>query len=206
VALRLLGDLFSPPACAACDGPVHGGRHVFCAACARTVEPCTGTGPILAFGAFGGALASAIRRLKYDNRPDLSRPLGDLLRGALSLAPGAVDLIVPVPLHIARLVHRGYNQSALLGSRLSWGLGVPMSARSLARPIETPPQAELSRALRLTNVAGAFKVVRARAIRGRRIALVDDVVTTGATLEACARALHDAGAERVIRVAVARTQ
>jgi ComF family protein len=193
VALRLLGDLLSPPACAACDTPVRDGTRIFCAACARTVEPAEPKDGLVAFGAFGGALAVAIRRLKYDDRPDLARPLGDLLRHAAAGLASRVDLVVPVPLHPRRLALRGYNQSALLAARLARGL------------VDTPPQADLSRAERLVSVAGAFEASPSARIRGVRVALVDDVATTSATLDACASALAEAGADAVVRVVIART-
>jgi ComF family protein len=169
------------------------------------VEPVAGADGIVAFAAFGGALATAIRRLKYGDRPDLARPLGDLLRRAVSEVAPRIELVVPVPLHVRRLAHRGYNQSALLASRLARGLSVPCSPLALVRRVDTPPQAELARAERLTNVADVFDAARRSSVRGRRIALVDDVATTGATLGACARALRDAGAAHVLGVVIART-
>jgi ComF family protein len=205
-----LADLLAPPACAACDARLRR-RAVFCASCAAAVLPAAprpaeaGAPPLLAFGLFGGALAEAIRRLKYGDRPDLAGPLGHLARQAARAGGVEADLVVPVPLHPARLAARGYNQAALLGGAVAAELSLPLAARALARTRATPPQARLARAARLGNVAGAFRVRRPGAVRGRRVLLVDDVSTTGATLAACAEALRAAGAAEVTALVLART-
>lgn len=197
--LRALAFALSPSACAACDGDAHA---PLCAACACTLAPprlpeeeaLEGVA-IVAVAAFGGALAVAIRRLKYNDRPDLAQPLGRLLRAVVRDARLSADLIVPVPLHPRRLAERGYNQAALLARHVAAELRAPMVARGLLRLRDTPQQARLGRVGRLANVAAAFRV-RAP-VRGRSIVLVDDVATTGATLLACRAALLDAGAASV---------
>jgi ComF family protein len=203
-------DVLSRPRCAACDERVRS-RQVFCAACSATVErgECGPSGPdgVVAFADYGGALAEALHRFKYRECPHLSRPLGHLLRSACRASALAADVVVPVPLHMLRLVGRGYNQSALLGAHVADELRVPLFARALVRVTDTRPQAELDRSARLSNLDGAFAVraaERAR-VRGVRVALVDDVTTTGATLDACARVLMSAGAAAVARVVLART-
>jgi ComF family protein len=203
--LRWLGDLVSPPACAACDECLADGRRAFCRACAGSVERFAGDGPCVAFGLFGGALAVAIRKLKYENRPDLGRPLGGLLMRACRDAGRRADVVLPVPLHQRRLVARGYNQAALLAAHLAIEMDVRLDPHVLVRSAETRPQAELGRAERRTNVAGAFAVARPERIRGRAVALVDDVATTGATLEACSHTLSQAGARSVDCFVVAVT-
>lgn len=117
-----------------------------------------------------------------------------------------VDVVIPVPLHPARLAARGYNQAALLGAAVAGELAVPLVARALSRTRATPPQARLDRAARLGNVAGAFRVRMPARVRGRRVLLIDDVSTTGATLAACAAALREAGAAEVTALVVARTE
>ena len=159
----------------------------------------------LAFAYYGGALAQAIRRLKYENRPDLARPLGELLRGACRAAKIHADLVVPVPLHPRRLVERGYNQCALLAARVAKEIDAPIVVSALARTIDTQPQAALSREVRRTNVASVFGVTAPSSVKGRTVGLVDDVSTTGSTLEACRRALLSAGARGVAKIALART-
>lgn len=196
--LRWLGDLVSPPACAACDERLAYARRVFCPACSNCVERLSSNDArVIAFGLYGGALASAIRRLKYHQRPDLARPLGSLLRHACRDAHERADVVIPVPLHKSRLAARGYNQAALLGRYLAIEMGARMHTMVLVRPVDTVSQAELGREERKANVADAFAVQRPDIVRGRTIALVDDVTTTGATLDACSRALLAARARQV---------
>jgi ComF family protein len=151
-----------------------------------------------ALGPYEGALAEAIRLMKYRERPGLARAL--VGRIDLDAAPPdlwEVDLVVPVPLHRRRLHWRGYNQSARLARALGARLGRPAPEGVLARTRFTPPQVGLTRPQRADNVKGAFAVARRDVAKGVRVLLVDDVFTTGATIGACARALRRAGAERV---------
>lgn len=201
---RFLGNLLSPPTCAACDARTPS-RSVFCAACAPTIERAEPSVDPLALALFGGAMAVAIRRLKYENRPDLARPLGELLRGLCRDADLVTDIVVPVPLHPRRLVARGYNQAALLAQAVAKETGARFEARALVRITDTPRQAALSREERARNVASAFAVRKPATIAGRHILLVDDVSTTGATLEACRRALESARPKSVRSVVLART-
>jgi ComF family protein len=207
-ALELAAAALAPPRCAACDEPV-GLLRAFCSACARTVVPaaCQGLEGCAAF-AYGGAMATAIVRLKYERRPDLARPLGDLLWRALepqrSALRGAV--VVPVPLHPSRLAERGFNQSGLLAQRVARGLQAPLWALALRRLHDTPRQATLDRQARVTNVARAFGPRRPERIRGRAVLLIDDVRTTGATLDACKLALCEAGAAEVGWAVVAQAE
>jgi ComF family protein len=200
-----LGDALAPPSCAACDARL-ARAAVLCPACARAVLPAGEPDPVVAFALFGGPIASALRRLKYGGRPDLARPLGHLVRRAARDAELAAGVVVPVPLHPARLAERGYNQAALLAAEAARELDVPLAARALRRTRNTPQQARLDRAHRLANVAGAFTVRDARAVRDKRVVLVDDVATTGATLAACTAALEAAGALSVIPLVVARAE
>jgi ComF family protein len=150
-------------------------------------------------------MATAIRRFKYDDGAYLARPLGGLLRGTCRAAGLSADLVVPVPLHPRRLATRGYNQSALLAREIAAELGALFAPRALCRVIDTAVQAELSRAARQTNVRQAFRVTGKGAVHHSAIVLVDDVMTTGATLAACAAVLAEAGATRVTHVVLART-
>jgi ComF family protein len=208
----LLGAL-APPRCAACNVRVSA-MAAFCAPCALTAEAAP-AGAGAAF-LYAGAVADAIVTMKYGARPDLARPLGDLLWRSIeprveSWRQSAREtVVVPVPLHPSRLADRGFNQSALLAARvvrrLGSSCGTRFAPRALARTRMTPQQTSLDRAARHANVAGAFRIRGPRAaavLRDRRVLLVDDVVTTGATLDACALALVEGGAASVDRAVFA---
>jgi ComF family protein len=208
---NLVGRLVSPARCAACDARV-AWIAAFCPACASTAQRAAENGagrsvPLVAAFVYGGAIARTIARLKYERRPDLSRPLGDLLwRAVKPHAPAfALRVVVPVPLHPSRLAERGYNQSALVARPVAQRLGAPFWPMALVRVRDTPRQASLDRACRLTNVRGAFEVRQRERVRGRDILLVDDVCTTGATLDACSIAMRDAGVRSVAYAVVARS-
>ena len=206
VAVELLAGFVAPPRCAACDSRVRA-LAVFCAECASTVDPIEPARPdsCAAFG-YGGAIAQAIGRLKYEARPDLARPLGDLL--ARALYPHAEALrdavVIPVPLHPYRLAERGYNQSALIARRVARALGTAILPVALIRTRDTPAQAALDRAARGSNVVDAFRVRDPARLRGRAVLLVDDVKTTGATIKACRAALLKVHATSIADAVVAR--
>ncbi len=149
-------------------------------------------------------VASLIRRHKYGLDQSLSRALAECLPDPLPLRREAYDLIVPVPLHRKRLRWRGFNQSALLGTELARRLRLPLAVGCLRRVRATPPQTAQTHAARLKNVAGAFALRNPQRISGQRVLLVDDVVTTGATVDECARVLLAAGAAVVDVFALAR--
>jgi len=200
---RILGEILSPTRCAACDELVKP-TVLFCVACAATVEEAraTASGMLVAPLAYGGASASAIARFKYARRADLGPRLGAFLARSIAPLRGEIDVVLPVPLHPRRLVERGYNQSALLAVPIAGVLGAPLAVRALRRVRHTPRQAGLDRARRLVNLDGAF--VAERMMKGERVLLVDDVRTTGATLDACSRVLLAAGAREVRAAVVAR--
>lgn len=175
--------------CARCGRPLEG---PLCARCSRTPPPlCTSRAPLL----YGGEVAVAIRRLKFDGATHLARPLADLMRPALRDLASRTDAVVPVPLHRSRLRSRGYNQAALLAVAAARPLRVATRHDLLWRVRDTRPQTALGPTERWRNVEGAFAA--GAPARGRRLVLVDDVATTGATAAACARALLEAGAVEV---------
>jgi ComF family protein len=130
--------------------------------------------------------------------------LGELLRKAWQ-HPVDVDLLIPVPLHPSRLRSREYNQSLLLADELNRALRLPLVYDTLVRTRATRPQTELTRRQRLVNLRRCFAVRRPNIVEGKRILLVDDVMTTGATFNECAKALRRAGAADVYAVALARS-
>jgi ComF family protein len=153
------------------------------------------------FGAYEGPLRQLIQLFKYSKIPTLARPLSDLLVTALP-RDERFDAIAPTPMHWLKRWRRGFNQSELLARDLSRRTGLPM-LRALRRVKSAPAQAGLSGAARRRNVSAAFRA-REGSVQGKRILLVDDVMTTGSTAAACAAALKRAGASRVSLLTVAR--
>lgn len=156
---------------------------------------------------YEGPIRDLIHSFKYNQHTHLRSPLALLTLEGVGgfLANHKPNLIVPVPLHHSRLRHRGFNQAVLLGRIFSRQLSLSMLPDALVRTRPTEPQIMLSAAERRLNVKGAFSVKRAERIAGKRILLLDDVITTGSTMDECARELKKAGAEVVIATSIART-
>jgi len=147
---------------------------------------------------FTHTLREIIHHLKYADRVSLARPLGDILKECLQKEKFQGDVVVPVPLHRSRERIRGFNQAELIALRT----GLPVASRILRRRKNTPSQTGLTRSERKRNLAGAFEV--RDEVAGRQIILVDDVYTTGSTMNEIARTLKRAGAGRVEVLTVAR--
>lgn len=189
------------PKCPRCALPYEGvGPDHLCAECLKTPPPFERAEAVYEYG---GAAADVVLRLKYGGMTLPARPMGRLMadRGR---DYGGVDLIVPVPLFPKRLRKRGFNQSALLAREMGRRLRVPVNTSALRRIRDTVPQAGLSREHRLENIRGAFSLRKPASVSGRRILLVDDVVTTGTTVREAARVLTKGGAVSVTVVAFAR--
>jgi ComF family protein len=155
---------------------------------------------------YGEVAREAVHALKFGGRRALAAPLGDLIAemGTGGLPAGTPDLLAPVPLHPRRERERGFNQALLLARRVGQVWGVPVCADILARTLATRPQTELNAETRWANVRGAFSLRRPTLVAARHVVLVDDVMTTGATLTACARCLAAGGAFTVGVLTVAR--
>jgi ComF family protein len=211
--LRAWLELALPPVCAGCEANVTG-RAVLCAACdAALPRPAAALAPpplaaCVAAVEFRGAAEAWIHRFKYP-----APGLAGLDPGALAVTRAWIaeaaarveappDLVVPVPLHPRRLRQRGFNPAGLLARAAARACGAPIDPTALVRLRDTPSQTGLDRRQRRANVRGAFA---ARRPVPARVWLVDDVVTTGATLAEAARALRRAGARRVIAVCAAST-
>ena len=157
--------------------------------------------------AYKDPLLTCIHSLKYYGNTRIALPLGVLLAKAYQTSNLHADLIIPVPLHPERLKQRGYNQAHLLAQVCAQAVGVPLNVSILQRRKETQVQVHLHRYERHANVAGAFccqSPIATKSLENRRIVIIDDVSTTGATLEACAAPLFAAGASEVWGLVLAR--
>ncbi len=139
----------------------------------------------------GSAYQDALHKLKYNDRPDIGFSMGKQFGYELNQSNGFMkpDLLIPVPLNPKKQRKRGYNQSEAIASGLSTGLHIPLANNILTRPIATATQTLKSRYDRYLNVSGKFKIAYPDQVENRHILLIDDVITTGATLEACAEEL-----------------
>ncbi|WP_176498964.1 ComF family protein [Sphingomonas sp. HMP9] len=226
---RYVAGLALPPRCAGCGTPV-GEDHRFCATCwtglrflaspwcagcnrpfafdrgdAALCAPCIAEPPrhagVRAAVAYGPIARDLALRLKYGGRIALAETMARQMR---RLLPGEIDLLVPVPLHRWRIWTRGFNQAALIADALAGLSGVPHDRDALVRPRRTIVLRGLGARQRAKAVAGSFAVSAAERVDGKTIALVDDVYTSGATADACTRALLKAGAQSVTILCWAR--
>jgi len=154
----------------------------------------------------GNPLRQVVQKFKYGRKVSLGKPLGRLMaRGCEEfLNECRFDAIIPVPLHPKRLRWRGFNQSVLLARQVSRAYGVAMDPFLLCRNKATPPQTELNEEERRRNVRGAFALHPRRSVKGKRLLVVDDVYTSGATVNECSRTLRQAGAKEVYVLTLAR--
>jgi len=220
-------SLFFPRYCLACHGALVKGEEIICTHCISDLpktnyhllpanpieERLAGRLPVQHAWAFlkfrkGGIVQHLLHQMKYNNHPEVGVALGrifglDLKEAGLS---GQFDVIVPVPLHESRKRTRGYNQSAKLAEGLSYSLNTPWDESISVRKARTSTQTRKSKIERWENVKDVFTVSSTEAIAGKRILLVDDIITTGATLEACGQHLIARGCEQLSIACLAETQ
>ena len=233
-ATRVAADLVLPPTCLSCRKPVHqlGGLCASCWTgmgfierpyCERLGTPFVSDegGTLLspaaiadppaydrlrAVARYGEVSRELVHFLKYGDRLDLACPLGQWMARAGAELLIDAHALVPVPLHWSRLLQRRFNQSAMLAQTIGAAARLPVLDHILVRSRATRPQYGLARSERARNVQGAFQVAKTARVdvKGRNLVLVDDVLTSGATVDACARALRRAGAGRVDVLVLAR--
>lgn len=207
-------DLLFPPKCPFCRRVVE--REEVCPACQASLPWAEGddgmrTGPdnfsCAAPLFYEGAVRDALLRLKFEDAPQLARPIGALVaRCAAERYCGGFDVVTWVPVGPKRLRRRGYDQARLL-TEAACALWDTKPERLLVKPMDNPAQSGLSGAeQRQANVLGAYDASPDARIAGRRVLLIDDICTTGATLRECARTLRDAGADSVVCAAAALTR
>jgi ComF family protein len=227
--LRSVLDFALPPRCGGC-GTIVGEVDSFCADCWRQLEflgdagcsrcglplkvtdaeicaACLAKPPrldrIRSAVAYDEISRSIALRLKYASKVALARTMSRYMRSLIGEMP-ANAVLVPVPLHRSRLWRRGFNQSAIVARELSRSTGLPVAVDALRRVRRTPPLKGMGTNQRRRTVAGAFRANPGAELRGRTVVLVDDVLTTGSTANACARVLKRAGATRVELISWAR--
>ena len=197
-------DLLYPPRCAGC-GRVD---TIWCAHCQDDLDRVAvdlhivQLPPLFSIAATGiheGKLQQAVHALKYEGVESLAFPLADRLVAAIDTLGWVIDVIVPVPLHPSRQRARGYNQAEQLGMAVARRLDIPCDPAAILRQRDTPPQVGLNRQQRQANMRSAFQA--ATSLSGS-ILLIDDVFTTGATLQSCAQAARDGGAAAVYGLTV----
>lgn len=226
-AAEKLLDLFYPNLCLSCERKCDSSRELFCLECQYHIHPTlmhehseneftahfkgriaiTG-GAALYYYIKGGRLQQAMEGLKYRNRPDIGLELGRfygmLLRDHDPYRQA--QLILPVPLHPKRKAQRGYNQSAMVAQGLFESMGIPFREDLLVRKKETNSQTEKNRMDRVVNMQSAFELRKPELLKNQHLLLVDDILTTGATLEACARLLTRVEGTRISLVTLAMTK
>lgn len=188
---------YNGPSCRVCALPLSSEYSSVCGQCLKEKPPYS---KAFFFGLYEGVLAEAINQLKFHGLKRLAKPLG---RFMLDIELPAADGIVPVPLSLKGIRERGFNQSLLLARVVSKHIRIPLLMDILVKKRDTPPQIGLSKKERLSNLRNAFEAKGD--IIDRRLLLIDDVMTTGATATECSKMLIKAGAKEVNVLALART-
>lgn len=186
-------DFLGSSGCLTCGLPLEATEAGQCAVCLASAPKIARTRAAVAYGDISKHIAI---RLKYGRKVALARTMARFM-APLVESRTEEQVLLPVPLHRWRLWNRGFNQSALIAKELSRRVGIPSDSTALVRSRSTPPLKGMSLSQRRRAVGGAFKVASTEAVSGKTVILVDDVLTTGSTADACARALRKAGAKRI---------
>ncbi|MEI6511724.1 MAG: ComF family protein [bacterium] len=190
------------PFCTCCGLP---GQSKLCRECLAGNRAFTSARGV---GYYRATLATALKTFKYNASLSLVEPLGKLMTDFLDTEIGqdvaGVEMVMPVPIHLSRHKKRGFNQARLLAEPVAKHLGLPLSDALLLRTKRTLPQVDLTPEQRRENVSDAFEVRMPSEIKGRRILLVDDIMTTGSTVTSCSKTLLSAGASSIYVLALAR--
>ena len=187
-----------PPICPICGNP--NSKNEPCERC--LISPPLYTS-LRSYTVFSGSIREAIHRLKYQHDIGLGEVLARIMITRIEKLDWSLDIITSVPLGLVRFRERGYNQATLLARPIALFLKIPFSSQALSRTRETRTQVGLSVIERMDNMAGAFKA-KNELVQGKNILVVDDVATSGATLNACAKALLEGGASYVYGFSLAR--
>jgi len=220
--LGVICDFIYPPYCLLCESYLNPNEQIICRQCWQHLpeldRPLISADMLFrhnqstlyidqsfAIYEYDLQIRELIHQMKYRGKQKLAKLFGDRLAEKwLRIEPENVACLIPVPLHRRRYKERGYNQSLLLAEAFSRRTGIPVDRNVLIRSRYTQPQAKMTREERLQNVLNAFSVRRSKDIQNIVLGLVDDVVTTGSTVNECARVLRQAGAKFVISISVAR--
>jgi ComF family protein len=192
-------DAVSEPICAQCGLPVPGLAALGSGSCGRCLADPPRYDRARYAVHYQGAVRDALLRFKFAGALHVAKALSQILIEAFrrNFHHPDFDLIVPVPIHRKRLVHRGFNQVVVLAEKLSQDTGIPLDRTSFKKTKDTPPQVGLTRPARVKNLRGSFGIQRSNRIRGRKVLLVDDVATTGSTIAEAAKTIMRGGAARV---------
>src|SRR6478609_6686543 len=228
--VRLFSDftsLFFPEYCLGCSSGLVKGEEILCTRCIlhlpRTGYTFDGENPVkekfvgrlpikyaTAFLKFRktGIVQHLLHQLKYNNHPEVGIRLGQFFGKEMNNMGVAneFDVIIPMPLHRARQMKRGYNQSNMFAEGLKNSLGVPHNDTAIVRPVNTSTQTRTNKTERWENVSKAFTVRDSETIKDKRVLLVDDIITTGASIEACGQELFNHGCKELSVVSIAEAQ
>jgi ComF family protein len=227
---RLFSDftsLFFPEYCLGCSGGLIKGEEILCTRCILELprtgyqfnaenpvkEKFIGRLPIKHATAFlkfrkTGIVQHLLHQLKYNNHPEVGRRLGQFFgkeMNSVGLA-NEFDIIIPMPLHRTRQMKRGYNQSTMFAEGLMMSLGVSYNDTAVARQVNTATQTRKNKTERWENVSKAFNVINSEVIKDKKVLLVDDIITTGASIEACGQELYNNGCRELSVACIAEAQ